>query len=140
MCLELDPQDSKTLDRANLAMKEKNLMVAIGQELLELAKPYDYQTKIDELAFGKKGLEFIEHLSNLAGFCDKNAQQAIAIAVRYLSTLIIDPNQLFSKTHLKAILPLVIGIQVDFNRKPPFRAFGFDAKALGAQLTAKVER
>jgi hypothetical protein len=121
-------------------MREKSLMVAVGKELLELAKPYDYEARIDELAFGKKGLEFVEHLSNLAGFCDKNTQAATGLAVRYLTALIVGPNKLFAKTQLKLILPLAIGMRVDFNKKPPFRAVGFDVKALGTQLKAYAKR
>ncbi len=136
----MDRREAHTLERANLSMREKSLMVSVGKELLELSKPDDDEAKIDELAFGKKGLEFVEHLSNLAGFCDKNTQAAIGIVVRYMAALIVDPNELFVKTQLKAILPMAIGMWVDFNKKPPFRAIGLDVKALGAQLKAYAKR
>ncbi len=132
-------QESLTLEKVNLAMREKSLMVTVGQELLEIAKPDDYEAKIDELAFGKKGLEFVQHLSNLAGFCDNNTQVKIGISINYLTAMIVGPNELFAKTQLKLILPLAIGMRVDFNKKPPFRAIGF-VKALGAQLKAFAKR
>ncbi len=115
-------------------------MVTIGQQLLDLAKAEDFKAKIDALAFQKKGLEFVEHLSNFAGLLDKDAQEGVKIVVRYMTALIVDPNGLFAKTQLKLILPLAIGIRVDFTKKPPFRAIGFDVKALGAQLKASVKR
>jgi hypothetical protein len=111
-----------------------------GQQLLELAKAEDFNAKIDALGFQKKGLEFVEHLSHFAGFLDKDAQDGVKIVVRYMTALIVDPNGLFAKTQLKLILPLAIGIRVDFTKKPPFRAIGFDVKALGAQLKASVKR
>jgi len=136
----LDSQESQKLEMVNLTMKEKSKMVTVGQQLLELAKAEDFNAKIDALAFQKKGLEFVEHLSNFAGFLDKDAQGGVKIVVRYMTALIVDPNSLFAKTQLKLILPLAIGIRVDFTKKPPFRAIGLDVKALGAQLKASVNR
>src|SRR2546426_591460 len=114
-------------------------MVTVGQELLELS--LRYPAKIDELAFGKKALEFIKHLSMLGGFCNDRAQSAISAIVNEFTALMIDPNMLenFTDTKVRMLIPMAIGIQVDFTKRP-FRVFSMDLKAFHAQVKAIVKR
>lgn len=116
-------------------MKEKDAMVQVGKELFDLCE----SEKIDKLAFRKKALEFVKHLSNIGGFCDGRTQSKIWIIVRQLTALIIDPNDLFAKTNVKIWIPLAIGIQVDFTKRP-FRALSLDLNVFGAGVKGTVKR
>lgn len=132
-------KDSPRHDEIQLVMKEKEAMVRAGKELLELAK--SYPEKIDELAFGNKALEFIQHLSNMGGFCDNKTKAAIFAVVRDFTAMVIQPNRLeiFTATKVRLLVPMAIGIQVDFTKRP-FRVFGLDLKAFGGQVRATVKR
>ncbi len=135
----MSTETNRRLDDINQVSMEKELMVIIGKELLELSR--HYPEKIDELTFGKKALEFIKHLSMLGGFCDKRTQSAISAVVREFTALMIDPNMLenFTDTKVRMMIPMAIGIQVDFTKRP-FRVFGLDVKAFHAQVKAIVKR
>ena len=132
--------DIQRLSEIALVMQEKEAMVRVGQELLELCGT-DWNHKIDAMAFDKKTLEFVEHLSNIAGFCDNEDRSAIWAGVRELTAMAIDPNRLenFTHTKMKLILTMAVGIQVDFAKRP-FRVFGLDVGAFGARVKALVKR
>ncbi len=100
-------------------------MVEAGKELLELSRAWP--EKIDGLAFGKKALEFIKHLSVMGGFCDAPTKSAISTVVSEFTALLIDPNMLenFTDTRVKLLIPMTIGIQVDFTNRP-FQITGWD--------------
>ena len=134
----MSAEDQRITD-IQLVLKEKNAMVAVGKELFALSKPYP--EKIDEAAFRNKALEFINHLTNIAGFCDSDAKYALHGAVRQFAAMILDPNriELFTDTNVKALVPLAIGVQVDFNKKP-FRLVGFSVEALGAKVKGILKR
>ena len=111
----------------------------VAKELFALVK--DYPEQINEVGFRNKALEFIKHISNLAGFCNREAQYKISLVVGELTAMIVDPNrfELFTATKVKAIIPLALGIQVDFTKRP-FRVVGFSVEALGAKLKGIVKR
>jgi len=123
------------LNEISLVMQEKEAMMKVGQQLLELSK----LEKVDELAFNKKALEFVKHLSNIGGFCDGNSKRVIHLVVTQLSAVIMDSSGLFAKTYVKFLVPFAIGIQVDYTKRP-FRTFGMDVKAFGAQLKGIAKR
>ncbi len=122
-----------------LVLKEKDAMVAVGKELFALSKPYP--EKIDEAAFRSKALELINHLTNIAGFCDKDAKHALHGAVRQFAAMMLDPNrlELFTDTNVKALIPLIIGVQVDFTKKP-FRVAEFSIEILGTKVKGILKR
>ena len=114
-------------------------MVRVAQDILTGLGEYGIRrnsTTIDKATIRSKLLEFIKHLSNVAGFCDGPSRKAIVKMTDMLSFGAIDPLVL---AHQRGILALAIGIQVDFAKKP-FRVVGLDVKALGAQLKAVAER
>ena len=139
MGLNLSTETNRRLEDINLVSKEKEAMVTVGIELLELSR--HYLEKIDELVFSRKALEFIKHLSMLGGFCDDRTRSFISEVVGEFTALMIDPNLLenFTDTKVRMLIPMAIGIQVDFTKRP-FRVFGLDVKAFHAQVKAKVKR
>src|SRR2546428_8439020 len=94
-------------------MQEKEAMMKVGQQLLELSK----LEKVDELAFNKKALEFVKHLSNIGGFCYGNLKRVIHFVVTPLSAVIMDSSGLFAKNYVKVLVTLALCSQVDFTTK-----------------------
>ena len=136
---DLRTEHNQRITDIELVMREKDAMVTVGKEILELSK--EYPEKIDELAFRKKALDFIKHLSNIGGFCNDRTKSAISAVVGDFTAMMIDPNrlELFTQTKVTYLIPLAIGIQVDFTRRP-FRVFNVDLKAFGAQVKAVLKR
>ena len=134
----MDIEQQRITD-VQLVMREKDAMETVGKELITVAK--EYPAEIDETAFRNKALEFIKHITNLAGFCDDRSRAAIHALVAEFSAMIIDPNrfELFTSIKVKALVPLAIGLQVDFNKKP-FRLVNFSVEALGAKVKAVLKR
>ena len=132
-------EERQRITDIQLVTQEKDAMVTVAKELFALVK--DYPEQIDEAAFRNKALEFIKHITNLAGFCDKEAQYKISLVIRELTAMIIDPNALvnFTSTKVRAIIPLAIGIQVDFTNRP-FRVIGFTVEGLGAKVKGILKR
>ncbi|MCL4519185.1 MAG: hypothetical protein M1587_08325 [Thaumarchaeota archaeon] len=143
-----DKENSNIMEMVNVVMTERERITQVGKELLELLTQYEpafFQWEEDQKVYAKdrlpiekKILELSQHLSNIAGFCDSGAKRAIHI----FTTGILDASMLtsLSYTQLKAVLPTIIGMQVDYARKPPFRLIGSDVKALGARIGAVAQR
>ena len=124
-----------------LVMKERSALVAVCRALNTLldegwdatlqGKDFPQRLEIDGLL-----LQVSKHLANIAGFCDGRTQDWTHNAVRLLALCMVSPS---SYIDLKAVLPFIVGIQVDFTKRP-FRVVGLSLKGLGAELKAIMKR
>ena len=129
-------------------MAEREQLTRVGMEILDLLKQYDaahfVEMKDDgknrdgRLAIDKKILELSKHLGNIGGFCDSNSKRAIHV----FTTGILDVSMLSTGFYvqLKALLPTIVGIQVDYTKKPPFKVMGVNVKALNTEVKAFLGR
>ncbi len=46
----------------------------------------------------------------------------------------------YSYIYLRALLPTIVGTQVDYTKKPRFKLIGVDIKALGSQIKGFAQR
>jgi hypothetical protein len=78
-------------------------------------------------------LELSEHLGNIAGFCDADGKRRILIVTNQIfGVSMLDTGYLIAAiSRLTAVLPLIVGIQVNYNRKPPFRVVGLNIDLKG---------
>ncbi len=122
----------------DVVRSEKDSMVKVAHEILALIEGYPRSRKeLDELEIRKKLMEFTNHLSIIGGFCDRGTKLAILNMQLVITQGVIAPS--LSAGRLRMIMAIAIGIQVDFTAHP-FRAVGFDVKALGARLKAFASR
>lgn len=77
-------------------------------------------------------LDMPSHLANIAGFCDDWSKRKVDAANKLFAESFFEPIFL---SELKTALPLIVAIQVDFNKRP-FRVLKFDFKSL-VRLEAK---
>jgi hypothetical protein len=134
--------EANYLEIIKIVMSERGKLRKVSSELLDLISPYTDKFKEikyeDNLKIKKKILELTEHLSNIAGFCDGHGKDVIKdIILMTFGTSMMEPMFLLQ---LNAFLPSIIGIQVDFTKKPPFKLVGFDIKALGTQIKGLAQR
>lgn len=109
--------------------QEKKELVRVSNELDELIE----NPTQNRLSIRQKINEFTSHLSNIGGWCDKNAQAYINSMVRELALISLESWRMslfkdmdmhhFYAIKLKPLLVLANGIQIDF-RKYPFRIIG----------------
>ncbi len=114
-------------------------MVKIRQEILRLTEtPRKEVLEIDQLAVGNKLLEFISHLSNIGGFCDKDTRRVIYDLERFLAGSVIDPSLWLTASLVNVVVAMTIGIQIDFNSRP-FKLIGLGVhlKEIGANLVLR---
>lgn len=131
-----------------LVMEERKHLAIVGKELLQLLAEHkvglssNFDKNEDgrniKLQLDKKVLDLAQHLGNLAGFCDSRSRKVIqSFTTRVLGMSMFKG---YSYIYLRALLPTIVGIQVDYTRKPPFKLIGFDVKALGSQIMAIAQR
>ncbi len=138
-------EESERLRSVKLVMAERERLASVGGELLDLIRAYKADRFVDRseisegrVAINKKILELSKHLGNIAGFCDSNGKRAIVLfTTGVLDTSMLDPGYY---NYLRAFLPTIIGIQVDYTKKPPFKLVGLDVKGWGAQIKAIARR
>ena len=124
-----------------MAMSERDELRKVGSEIIELISPY-LHTRVDDpqvrVKIEQKILEFSQHLNNLAGFCDDNMKQ-LANDVTFM---LLNRSMIRSEPFLflHTFLPTLIGLQVDFTKKPPFKTMKFELSALKAKITAMLKR
>jgi hypothetical protein len=126
-----------------LVMEERERMTTVGKELLQLLSEHKAQTfsNLDrnvKLQIDEKVLGLAKHLGNIAGFCDSGGRRVI----QTFNTRIFGLSMFkgYSYIYLRALLPTIVGIQVDYTKKPPFKLIGIDIKTLGSQIKGFVER
>jgi hypothetical protein len=117
------------LGMMNMVMEERGKLTEVAKELIGLLdgieKDHDNEnTKYIEIR--KKTLDLLKHLTNIAGFCDKDSQNKIR-EVNELVTMSLEETVHFSS--LIKICGIAIGLQVDFN-KSPFMMIESDVNAL----------
>ena len=116
-------------------MEERGKLVKVAQRLLPLL---DRESSGFEVQSGV--LELSEHLANIGGFCDQGTREWIEAAKRMMAAVIADPTPFSTMSYfLKLALPLIVGVEVDFNRRP-FRAVSIDLKALSSRVGFSLQR
>ena len=114
------------LQEIELVMKERASLVKLGKELLaEIDKE-----KPDTLAINGKLLEVAEHLANIGGFCNSFARRQIDVIKKILAFKQLNPS---FYEDLKIALIYIVGIQVDFTKKP-FKLISLDLKSFKATI------
>lgn len=130
------PEDVRTV------IRERSEMVRIGQEILSmLGKERHEYSNADAVEIQKKILEFMQHVANIAGFCDNSfnrvilqIQSLLGISITTLSTDVAG-----TASYLRAFLPLALMIPVDFKKRP-FRVVGFDIRAFQTRFRTILKR
>src|SRR3989442_13218099 len=116
-------------------------MVNVGQELLTLLDKEGYSPDFDWLKISQKVIEFSAHFSNLAGFCDSRMRNwASRVSTIMAQSIISKDSLIMRRLILRFAIGMAVGFQVDFTKKPPFRAVGLDVKAFGAQIKGFAKR
>ena len=142
--MKLD-KEGPNIEVVRLVMEERRALTEAGKELLEILQKHHADRPLAslpdtkaELEVEKKILDISNHLANMAGFCDPNGKRAISvIKTRILDVAMVGPQWYFE---VKILLPSIIGIDVDYTKKPPFKVIGLNVKALGAQLKGYAKR
>jgi hypothetical protein len=121
------------LGMMNMVMEERGKLTEVAKELIGLLdgieKEHDYEnTKYIEIR--KKTLDLLKHLTNIAGFCDKDSQNKIR-EVNELVTMSLEETVHFSS--LRKICGIAVGLQLDFN-KSPFMMIELDVNALNNEF------
>ncbi len=114
--------------RVRLSQRAKDLLSAI-------------QEKHPKIEINKKIIDFCAELGDISGFCDKNTNRWIDDVTRYMSgCIIIEEGVDFDLMSdlLMALLPRIVGMQIDFTKGPPFKAIGFNIEASLKDLKAKI--
>lgn len=71
--------------------------------------------RTDTLEADRLVLKMSKHLGNIAGFCDGWSQNRIHAMQRQFAISLTDSLGYIA---LKALLPFIVGIKVDFNKRP----------------------
>jgi hypothetical protein len=106
------------LGMMNMVMEERNKLTETAKELLVLLDRIDnnYDRENPEYTeIRRKTLDLLKHLTNIAGFCDKDSQNRIR-EVTALVTKSLEEAVHFDS--LRKICGRAVGLQVDFNRSP----------------------
>jgi hypothetical protein len=123
-----------------IVMEEKNALTTVAQALAPILDKIDDSAlageHIDTTQADKLVLELSKHLGNIGGFCDKWTQNRIHAMEKLLSSCLSNPEAYLL---LKDALSFMVGIQVDFNRRP-FRAVGLSVEAWGTKFKALLKR
>ena len=134
-------QLSKREHDIRIVMSERSEMVRVGKEILTLLGKYPYKPEPDRTEVQKKLLEFTGHVANIAGFCAQNWRNMILKLEDFLALSMSRLNfDMRYAPHLASLMQMAVGIQVDFNKGPPFQLIGFDIKAFKAQVKGIVKR
>lgn len=123
-----------------IVMAERQVLSETAQKLLDLMG-VGYSLSREEAnrqEADKLVIQISEHLGNISGFCDVGTRRAIFAAQRLLMLAIADSDG-YGYTALKLMLPFLVGLTVDFNKRP-FKIIGFDAKLLQTQVKAFLKR
>lgn len=123
--------DSRSRD-IRTVIEEREKLVEIAERLVPLL-----DNESNRLEVQKGVLELSGHLANIGGFCDQAMKEWINYVQRVLATMSGSPPM--TSALLKLALPLIVGVQVDFNKRP-FKAIGIDIEALKSRFKAYVQR
>lgn len=127
------------LGMMNLVMEERGKLTEVAKELIGLLdgveKNHDRENP-NYTEIREKALDLLKHLTNIAGFCDKDSQNRIR-EVTELITKSLEETAYFDP--LRKICGRAVGLQVDFNRSP-FMIVDFDLDVLGDEFKSLLKR
>lgn len=108
--------DAYWRERENRVMEIREKLSEVAQNLLPLVN----QKNPNKLEVEKLFIQLSEHLGNVAEFCDETSKEWIENILRLTFPLAENWSKLSQKpyTMLKWLLPQIVGIQVDFNKRP----------------------
>jgi hypothetical protein len=132
----VDEDRQRDIDRV---IGEKKEMVKVGQNLLPLLDKASKSEEVSGSVWGQIDSDILElcgHLGIIKGFCDRPTQEMISRLVWLLNYF---DTYLRMSEALKTLLPFVMGLEVDFNKRP-FRVVGIDIEALRGKFSAYLER
>ena len=126
-----DYKDSERQKDISRVINEKNLLMIDCKQLSDLI-PSEYifdkseieESKLKEI--NKLLIEISNQLGKIGGFCDRWTSEKILAAQRLLALTIDTPAGLH---FLKVFLPIISGLQVNFNKRP-FRIINFSIKGI----------
>jgi hypothetical protein len=121
---------------------ERKRMVAAANKILDFleGEAIFSEDNPNQLQINKMLLEVSAHLANIGGLCDHRTQDQIA---RIQGVMMLGMQGSFGNIIIKGALPIIVGIQVDFTKRP-FKAVKFELgaslKQLGAHFKAGANR
>ena len=127
------------LGMINMVMEERGKLTGIAKELIGLLvgiEKDDNRENPKYTEIRKKTLDLLKHLTNIAGFCDKDSQDRIR-EVAELVTMSLDEAVHFDS--LRKICGIAVALQVDFN-KSPFAITAFDVSVLADEFKRMLRR
>jgi len=104
------------LGMMNMVMEERGKLTKVAKELIELLDSMEKDntqenSKCTEIR--TKTLDLLKHLTNIAGFCDKDSQNAVREIAELVKSL-----EVIHFDSLRKICGSAVGLQVDFNKSP----------------------
>jgi hypothetical protein len=101
----------------NMVMEERGKLTKVVKELIELLDSMEKDNTQENSKYTEirtKTLDLLKHLTNIAGFCDKDSQNA----VREIAELVTKSLEVIHFDSLRKICGSAVGLQVDFNKSP----------------------
>jgi hypothetical protein len=127
------------LGMMNMVMEERGKLTEVAKELIGLLDGIEKNQDRDNPKYTeihKKALDLLKHLTNIAGFCDKDSQNRIR-EVTELAIKSLEEAVYFDS--LRKICGRVVGLQVDFN-KSPFMIVDFDLNVLDNEFKSILKK
>ena len=110
---------------------EKNLLTIVCKQLIDIL-PSEFISNINKIEesklkeINKLLIGISNQLGKIGGFCDKATSYKISLVQRFLTIAMDTP---MSYIQLKSLLPIISGLQVNFNKRP-FRIINFSIKGI----------
>jgi len=127
------------LGMMNIVMEERGKLTEVAKELIGLLDGIEKNHNRENPKYAeirKKTLDLLKHLTNIAGFCDKDSQNRIR-EVTELVTKSLEETVHFDS--LRKICGRAVGLQVDFN-KSPFMMVDFDLNVLDNEFKSVLKK
>lgn len=126
-----DYEDSERQKDISRVIEEKDLLTRMCKQLIDILpseliidKNELEESKLKEI--NKLLIEISNQLGKIGGFCDKPTSNKIIKVQRYLTIVIDTP---IGYSILRSLLPIISGLQVNFNKRP-FRIITFTIKGV----------
>ena len=126
-----DYEDSERQKDISRVIDEKDLLTRMCKQLIDILpseliidKNELEESKLKEI--NKLLIEISNQLGKIGDFCDKPTSNKIIKVQRYLTIVIDTP---IGYSILRSLLPIISGLQVDFNKRP-FRIITFTIKGV----------
>jgi len=123
-----------------LIIAEKEKLATRAKQIAPLIPDVMGEPSAEAKAEIEAGLiDICNHLGILAGFADKSGQAQIARITDTLRISMLDQPGTYLHI-VKPILLNIVGIQIDFNRPPPFKVRGIDVSLFEGKIKALFKR